>query len=80
MYGATGASLEGFRRKYGPVQHSPLRRSACVGPDVLSPKPSTSHLEQPRNSFDLWNAGGRDFPSPTKPSLKVEQETPQSAL
>jgi Protein of unknown function (DUF2418) len=56
-YGATGASLEGFRRKYG-VEHTPLPRkthSVSVGPE--SP---------PVGKFDLWSAGGTDFPSPVK--------------
>ena len=77
-YGATGASLEGFRRRYGPVQHTPLRHSVSVGPDVLSPAGVSRPVPPSKNSssFDLWNAGGKDFPSPTKPSARVKQESP----
>ena len=91
-YGASGASLEAFRRKYGPVQHTPvqpkLSHSVSVGPDLLrSPNGMFSPLSQQAHgrpsfvspnaggtrpsskgvgSFDLWSAGGNDFPSPVK--------------
>jgi hypothetical protein len=59
-YGASGASLASFRRKYGPVQHTPSRmtHSVSVGPSMFSP--------ESRGGFDLWKAGGSNFPSPNK--------------
>ena len=55
-YGASGASLSGFRRKYGG-EYTPLpkRHNVSVGTDSRSP-----------SNFELWNARGTDFPTPTK--------------
>jgi hypothetical protein len=87
-YGASGADLEGFRRKYGPVQQTPLRHSMSVGPDVFSPPQPLKSLTRPAlggmkhsgtMNFDLWNAGGSDFPSPSKPS-RARQESPVKSL
>ena len=99
-YGASGASLEAFRRKYGPVQHTPIQPRAShnigVGPSssngMLSPL--AHHLGRPSfatnnnfgnvggpvpskgtGSFDLWNAGGNDFPSPVK-AISKSTSTP----
>jgi hypothetical protein len=74
-YGASGASLANFRRKYGPVEHTPIRmkHSVSVGTDLLSPAPNVSRLglrNSATSSFDLWNAGGNDFPSPVKNSRR----------
>lgn len=73
-YGASGASLANFRRKYGPVEHTPLKmkHSVSVGTDLFSPAPNSSRpgLKNSATSFDLWNAGGNDFPSPVKNSRR----------
>jgi len=68
-YGATGASVEAFRRKYGPVQHTPVHKlhSVAVGPD-FTPAPAAKRppTGTGASTFDLWNKGGSDFPSPIK--------------
>jgi hypothetical protein len=83
-YGASGASLANFRRKYGPVEHTPIRmkHSVSVGTDLFSPPKTATRpvLKNSRtSSFDLWNAGGNDFPSPNKPS-RMRQESPSKGM
>jgi hypothetical protein len=82
MYGATGASLESFRRKYGPVQHTPLRmtHSVSVGPDTFAtPAPVKRTKTTTGSQFDLWNAGGNDFPSPVK-APKIRGNSPAKTM
>lgn len=83
MYGATGASLEAFRRKYGPVQHTPLRKthSVSVGPDTYTPAPAAKRppTKTGTSQFDLWNAGGSDFPSPIKVP-KIRENSPVKTM
>lgn len=67
-YGASGATLASFRRKYGPVEHTPLRlQSHSIGIQNQTPfTPRPMMKNSATSSFDLWNAGGSDFPSPQK--------------
>jgi hypothetical protein len=81
MYGATGASLETFRRKYGPVQHTPLRmtHSVSVGPDLFVTPAPVKRTQTTGTQFDLWNAGGNDFPSPVKVP-KIRENSPAKTM
>jgi hypothetical protein len=81
MYGATGASLETFRRKYGPVQHTPLRmtHSVSVGPDSFVTPMPVKWTQTTGTQFDLWNAGGNDFPSPVKVP-KIRESSPAKTM
>jgi hypothetical protein len=81
MYGATGASLETFRRKYGPVQHTPLRmtHSVSVGPDSFVTPAPVKRTQTTGTQFDLWNAGGNDFPSPVKVP-KIRESSPAKPM
>ena len=67
-YGASGATLASFRKKYGPVEHTPLRpQSHSIGIQNQTPfTPRPMMKNSATSSFDLWNAGGSDFPSPQK--------------
>jgi hypothetical protein len=78
-YGATGASLNAFRRKYGPVQHTPVRMALgkSVGMDLFTPM--KSQVKNSTSQFDLWTAGGKDFPGPNKVP-KIRQETPAKSM
>ena len=80
-YAATGADIEAFRRKYGPVQHTPIQpRHVSVGSDFtpysplqnISRPPTKHHVP---SIFDLSSGGGNDFPSPIKvPRLRQEND------
>lgn len=81
MYGATGASLETFRRRYGPVQHTPVRmtHSVSVGPDSFVTPAPVKRMQTTGTQFDLWNAGGNDFPSPVKVP-KIRENSPAKTM
>ena len=84
-YGATGASLETFRRKYGPVEHTPLRKShsVSVGPDnPFSPMRPLARTPAPLppQKFDLWTAGGTDFPQSPNKLPRIRQDPPVKSM
>ena len=58
-----------------------------VGPDTFQPPKSVTRPSfGMKNSatttanFDLWSAGGADFPSPTKQSSRLRRESPIKSL
>ena len=74
--------LKLFVGKYGPVEHTPLRKShsVSVGTDLFT-GPATNSISRPSKPFDLWNAGGTDFPSPNKVQVpKIRQESPVKSM
>jgi hypothetical protein len=61
-----------------------MSHSVSVGPDnsVFSPMKFVSRPTISKTSslqFDLWNAGGNDFPSPNK-LPKIRQESPVKSM
>jgi hypothetical protein len=64
------------------VQHTPLRKShsVSVGTDIFI-GPVTNSVSRPSKQFDLWTAGGTDFPSPNKIQVpKIRQESPVKSM
>ena len=64
------------------MEHTPLRKShgVSVGTDMFT-TPAINSVSRPSKQFDLWNAGGTDFPSPNKIQVpKIRQESPVKTM